>query len=149
MSYRLISANNIVFNSGGFITAENIEKMPCIYADLPNGMDGEHYVFEQEQKIGHWICTIEDWNKWTCSECGFCKRTDIHVSLGYNYCPNCGAKMESDDNQYSREKCCECCNKNKSVLDMPCCKCSAENDYVYFNAHDWEYESMEESEGLR
>lgn len=47
----------------------------------------------QEPKTGHWICTIEDWNKWTCSECGFCKRTDIHVSLGYNYCPNCGAKM--------------------------------------------------------
>lgn len=42
MSYRLINANNITFNSDGFITAENIEKMPCIYVDLPNGMDGEH-----------------------------------------------------------------------------------------------------------
>ena len=48
MSYRLINANNITFNSDGFITAKNIEKMPCIYADLPNGMDGEHYVLEQE-----------------------------------------------------------------------------------------------------
>ena len=50
----------------------------------------------QEQKTGYWILTIEDWNKWTCSECGFSERTDIHVTLGYNYCPKCGAKMESE-----------------------------------------------------
>ena len=48
MSYKLINANDITFNSDGFITAENIEKMSCIYADLPNGMDGEHYVLEQQ-----------------------------------------------------------------------------------------------------
>lgn len=47
MSYRLIDANNITFNSDGFITADNIIKMPCIYADLPNGIDGKHYVLEQ------------------------------------------------------------------------------------------------------
>lgn len=51
MSYRLINANNITFNSDGFITADNIEKMPCIYADLPNGMDGEHYVLEQQSTL--------------------------------------------------------------------------------------------------
>ena len=51
MSYRLINANNITFNSDGFITAENIEKMPCIYADLPNGMDGQHYVLEQQSML--------------------------------------------------------------------------------------------------
>ena len=45
------------------------------------------------QKTGHWILTIEDWNKWTCSECGFKERTDIHVTLGYRFCPKCGAKM--------------------------------------------------------
>lgn len=47
MSYRLIDANNITFNSDGFISADNIIKMPCIYADLPNGIDGNHYVLEQ------------------------------------------------------------------------------------------------------
>lgn len=49
-----------------------------------------------KQRTGHWILTIDDWNKWTCSECGFNKRTDIHVNLGYDYCPNCGANMESE-----------------------------------------------------
>ena len=50
----------------------------------------------REPKTGHWILTIEDWNKWTCSECGFKERTDIHVTLGYCFCPKCGAKMESE-----------------------------------------------------
>ena len=44
MSYKLIDANSITFNSDGSITADNIIKMPCIYADLPNGIDGNHYV---------------------------------------------------------------------------------------------------------
>ena len=46
-----------------------------------------------KQRIGRWICTIEDWNKWTCSECGYYTRTDIHVYLGYDYCPKCGCQM--------------------------------------------------------
>lgn len=50
-------------------------------------------------KTGHWEWELEDWNKWTCSECGFTKRTDVHVRLGYNYCPNCGAEMESEDDE--------------------------------------------------
>ena len=51
---------------------------------------------EPERKVGKWLLTIEDWNKWTCSECGFSKRTDIHVTLGYDYCPMCGSRMEVD-----------------------------------------------------
>lgn len=47
-----------------------------------------------QPKTGHWIWELEDWNKWTCSECGFSKRTDIHTKLGHKFCPNCGAKME-------------------------------------------------------
>lgn len=50
----------------------------------------------QEPKTGHWIITLEDWNRWTCSECGYTKRTDVHVDLGYNYCPKCGAKMSEN-----------------------------------------------------
>lgn len=51
-----------------------------------------------QEKTGHWIYKLEDWNRWTCSECGFSKRTDVHVKLGFKFCPNCGAKMlESED----------------------------------------------------
>lgn len=88
----------------------------CIYRDAVTQMikkwaDGYSYIEvptewaeDEVQKIpaadvvevrhGRWILTIEDWNRWTCPVCSWQKWTDIHVSLGYNYCPNCGAKMD-------------------------------------------------------
>ena len=102
MSYKLIDANNIAFNSDGFITAENIVKMPCIYADLPNGMDGEHYVLEQEPKTGHWIKVT---NGRGGHECDLCHEYAPSYQSGdeylTKYCPSCGARMvepqESED----------------------------------------------------
>jgi rubredoxin len=43
-----------------------------------------------------WETELDDmgWKKHTCQNCGFVKQTDIHISLGWNYCPNCGAKMD-------------------------------------------------------
>ena len=48
-----------------------------------------------------YICTF-DWsladNGWadhTCSECGYTENLDIHVYLDWNYCPNCGRKIEN------------------------------------------------------
>lgn len=57
-----------------------------------------------QPKTGQWIWELEDWNKWTCSECGYFKRTDIHSTLGYKYCPNCGAKMEEKKKEEKIEK---------------------------------------------
>lgn len=37
MSYRLIDANAIA------ISHPEVNDMPCIYADLPDGLDGRHY----------------------------------------------------------------------------------------------------------
>lgn len=41
---------------------------------------------------GHWIQADEDFRHqvfwWNCSECGF------SVSSKYNYCPDCGARMD-------------------------------------------------------
>lgn len=31
---------------------------------------------------------------WQCSNCGYFKLTNANVGMNYNYCPNCGAKME-------------------------------------------------------
>ena len=52
-----------------------------------------------QPKKGKWIHKLEDWNRWTCSECGFSKRTDIHVSLGFNFCPQCGADMRGEKHE--------------------------------------------------
>ena len=44
------------------------------------------------------------WNKHTCPNCGYVKRTDIHVSLGWNFCPMCGADIrERRDNDENTE----------------------------------------------
>ena len=49
----------------------------------------------QEVKHGKWKWDFADngWADWTCSECGWKLNTDIHVKIGYKYCPNCGARM--------------------------------------------------------
>ena len=46
----------------------------------------------------HWITEMDDlgWLKHTCSNCGYTKRTDIHVSLGWNGCPTCCAHMDEE-----------------------------------------------------
>lgn len=85
MSYRLISSNDIA------IKYPEVNDMPCIYADLPNGMDGEHYVLEQEPKTGHWIYkqygSYPEQGDYHCSECD---GIDNRIPA---YCPNCGCRM--------------------------------------------------------
>ena len=73
------------FRDGWAVSRANVD---CMLRYLPS--------VEPERKTGKWIIKIEDWNRWTCSECGFSTRTDIHVTLGYDYCPKCGAPMEVD-----------------------------------------------------
>lgn len=40
-----------------------------------------------------WSLADNGWADHTCSECGYRENTDIHVSLGWSYCPNCGRKV--------------------------------------------------------
>ena len=56
-----------------------------------------------KQRTGHWI-EQEDYNLDTfydCSECGesFSLIDGTPTDNLYNYCPNCGAKMESEDKE--------------------------------------------------
>ena len=46
-----------------------------------------------------WIVEFDDrgWKKYSCSGCGYFRRTDIHVSLNWHYCPNCGSKMDVEE----------------------------------------------------
>lgn len=47
---------------------------------------------EQEPKKGHWITRPHVYGATYCSECDFELKID-----DTNYCPNCGAKMESEE----------------------------------------------------
>ena len=54
---------------------------------------------QPKQKIGRWIKT-DDYDAWRCSECEeyFCLDEGTPQDNEYYYCPCCGAKMESDNN---------------------------------------------------
>ena len=41
-----------------------------------------------------WELADNGWADHICSNCGWRKNTDVHVSIGYKYCPNCGAMMK-------------------------------------------------------
>ena len=65
-----------------------------IFSVIIDGMVNE--LPSVKPQTGHWILKTEDWNKWICSECGHTERTDIHVTLGYDFCPKCGANMSEN-----------------------------------------------------
>lgn len=50
----------------------------------------------RENIHAHWIVDFawNGWMDWTCSNCGYRKNIDVHVSLDYNFCPKCGAKID-------------------------------------------------------
>lgn len=47
----------------------------------------------QKCKRGRWLWSFADngWADYKCSECGFTENVDVHVSLGWRYCLNCGS----------------------------------------------------------
>lgn len=59
---------------------------------------------------GQWVRIDDDWNSLTtfqCTVCGeeFCFEIDEDIELlNYNYCPNCGAKMELEDDHENFSK---------------------------------------------
>lgn len=59
------------------VDVEDIQKLPSVKSQNP--------------KTGHWIRRNAFLVPWKCSECNYeSERYD-------NYCPNCGARMESEE----------------------------------------------------
>ena len=89
MSYRLIDSNDLALK----LKYIEVNDMPCIFADLPNGLDGKHYTLESSRK-GHWIAT--EYHRYRCPICrekGMSDWDNIHDKKT-DFCPNCGACMK-------------------------------------------------------
>jgi DNA-directed RNA polymerase subunit RPC12/RpoP len=79
-----------------------------IYADAYNDLaeDFHRIPAADVEPVRHckWLRNDYDWNSLTtyrCTACGeeFCFEIDEDLPLlNYNYCPNCGAKMDLEDN---------------------------------------------------
>ena len=53
---------------------------------------------EQEPKTGHWIYSkAVNTGEIIFSECSVCGNGESRCAKRMNYCPNCGAKMESEE----------------------------------------------------
>ena len=72
--------------------------LECSYVDSFEDAENEALemaikALEQEPKTGHWIPShIPESILDECSECGF-----SCGAFTFNYCPNCGARMESEE----------------------------------------------------
>ena len=74
----------------------------CHPSNVANELAKLPSVTPQEPKTGHWIEQdgFDGDTYYDCSECGesFCLIDGTPTDNLYNYCPNCGAKMEVEDN---------------------------------------------------
>ena len=59
------------------------------------GYDIYHLFDDIETPEAEWLWELADngWADHICSNCGWKKNTDIHVSIDYKRCPNCSARM--------------------------------------------------------
>lgn len=82
MSYRLVDANALA------LSHKEVNDMPCIYADLPHGLDDGYYDLVRAERT----CMNIQEHGFECSECDFFDAYADETRI--NYCPNCGRVVE-------------------------------------------------------
>lgn len=69
----------------------------AIYRYLCDGIE-ECEDAKPEQKVGKWKCSDDMYETAICSVCGWDTTEPCeHIRLWFKYCPNCGARMEDND----------------------------------------------------
>ena len=84
MSYRLIDSNAIA------IKYPEVNEMPCVFANLPDGLNGQFIDVQPGRKKGNWKEDKDYPNlAYLCSECNY------FTTMRTNFCPGCGADMRN------------------------------------------------------
>lgn len=78
--------DSLFYKSAIYVAVDAIEKLPTIDPKTA------------KPKTGHWInhgryAEFFPHNEYRCS---VCDQPYLEIEMWYNYCPNCGAKMEGD-----------------------------------------------------
>lgn len=73
-------------------------KMVLAYKELLNMVEYLPTADVQEVRHGKWIYVNEDldWADCKCSECGYTDLFENCTESFYNFCPECGAKMDKE-----------------------------------------------------
>ena len=97
---RLIDADGLrELLDGGYDI--DLDELPETKAELLRMIDYQETVDAEPVRHGHWITEKEAsergeiWLWDCCSVCGHCD-WDCTESEDFNYCPNCGAKMDGE-----------------------------------------------------
>ena len=81
--------NNFDFSQGLIAAEDTLDNIPA--ADVAPVRHGR-WIEREDMNYG--------WNIWECSACReeFCVEEGTPKDYEYNYCPNCGARMDGDSN---------------------------------------------------
>ena len=91
MSYKLVDANDLVIS----YPEVNINSFPCIFADLPEGLNGSHYTIDEDtisrNAVKEWYCNAtcgkKPWNCKLTEPCDDCKAIDNIPAAGFSTPP--------------------------------------------------------------
>lgn len=108
---RLIDADKLLADNGMGVICSACEQneYECGYyhdytlMDFCNMVDIAPTVDAVPARHGFWVIADADKGEYICSVCGetdtdCSDRYSNHNVFGQNYCPNCGAKMDGDEN---------------------------------------------------
>ena len=98
---RLIDANELMSNIHFYDEQQKNDVWRT--SDIEALLAEQPTVDAVEVKHGEWTVIEDDWNMDTIYQCSVCKEEFVTIDGTpaenlWNYCPNCGAKMDGDGN---------------------------------------------------
>ena len=73
------------------------KKMMTLYLGYSKAIKLHIIEVNSTSKEGKWLFSLADngWANWSCSNCNLTFNDDIDTKYDYQYCPNCGIKMQN------------------------------------------------------